>query len=144
MMDDVSPETCWTSRKYEIKKYFDTLAYCWIFFVNVNLLPTFWDQVIPKLLLWITTTRYVIKRKSAVFLSSTILSLKPSQIKTSVNEDKKNNNINWFIPSKHNNIHSHQHPSMARMLMNVYVLVFWLDKSVYFILRIKTQHDVFY
>ena len=38
MMGDVSPETCWTSNKYEIKNIWYTVAFCWIFFVNYTMM----------------------------------------------------------------------------------------------------------
>jgi hypothetical protein len=53
------------------------------------ILPTFRDQVIPKLRQWITATPCAIKQNNTVLFSSIILSLKPSKIKTSVNEAKK-------------------------------------------------------
>jgi hypothetical protein len=37
MIGGVSPETCWASRKYEIKFWY-TVASCWIFFVNYTMM----------------------------------------------------------------------------------------------------------
>ena len=34
MMDDVSPETCWTLYKYGIINFWYIFASCWIFFMN--------------------------------------------------------------------------------------------------------------
>jgi hypothetical protein len=38
MMGGVSPETCWASYKYEIIKFWYTVASCWIFLYELKLL----------------------------------------------------------------------------------------------------------
>jgi hypothetical protein len=38
MMGGVSPETCWASYKHEIKKFWYTVASCWIFYMNYTMM----------------------------------------------------------------------------------------------------------